>query len=325
MTEKAKHTAETRNTVVVSVDIEKMDANSPLFTKRMAEKAGFEAECYWVITEQTRHGTRPIETDFLIFDSEEAALEYLNSNPVGSVKDDARNLAEILSKNVNYSEILNFIDEPSSTLNVFGVPGEDGMLVWEVLKDSGLTDGYQLSPKVRDFLGKERVNKIKSIHGENWTAAAAMEYCFINLPSSSSAYIAAQQQYCYYIAGDDFAAGYLLRDLETLVHGVELAAQRALQFSERQAARAAKGGLANAQKAELRKATFFRIALANLNSWIWKSESEQRRFLKRLANEHDEELFSHGAKTLSDNWFDEMLATLRQSGELERVLSAKKP
>lgn len=327
MTEQPIETKENRQTVVVSVDLFPNDPNSPMSFGSTAKNLGIESDEFWIVVLVMRDGSLPEGTSVKIFENEQKAREFVDANPVGSIRQDSENTAERV-KVIRGSDLLEqMFDKASPPTNFFKAGDEEGYLVWKTLKDGGINDGYRTSPKVLEFLGAARIEKFKSIHGENWTVAAEMEFCFLTLPCSSSAYVAAQQKYNYYIVGDDFSAGYLLRDLEMLVHGVERAAQRANEFSERQAARAAKGGEAIAQKAELRRTTFFRLALSNVSSWIWKSETEQRRFLKKLSTEHDkstgDDLFKHGSKTLSDHWFDEMLSSLRQSGELEAVMSGK--
>jgi hypothetical protein len=327
MTSEPIETVENRQTVVVEIN---MFPNEPagLFNfSDVAKRMGIKTDQFWIVMTTTRHGLLPLSSKQYFFEDKQGAQDYLDANPVGKVQDDPRNMAEFLKARQDIGFIEKVFDDPSPYINFFGVSGEDGQLPWQVLRDAGLSDGYSVSPKVLDYLGTKRVETIKSIHGENWEVVAEMEFCFSNLPSSSLAYVAAQREYNYYITQDNFAAGYLQRDLEMLTHGVERAAQRANEYSERQSERSAKGGQAIAQKAELRRIAFFRLALSDVSSWIWKSESEQRRFLKRLSSEHDkttgEDLFMHGSKTLSDQWFDDALSSLRQSGELEALLSGK--
>ncbi|MBT3141363.1 hypothetical protein KL867_09890 [Ruegeria litorea] len=327
MTNQPIETVGNRQTVVVSIDMFPNATDGLLNFSDLAKKMGIETDQFWIVMITTRHGSLPLHTESRFFEKKLDAQNFFKENPIGTVQDDPRNIAEFLKTKHGAGFIEKIFDDPDSPINFLGVPGEDGQLPWQVLKDAGLSDGYSASPKVLDYLGPERVLQIKSIHGENWQVVAEMEFCFSNLPSSSSAYVAAQRQYNYYITQDDFAAGYLQRDLEILVHGVERAAQRANDYSQRQSERAAKGGEAVAQKAELRRTTFFKLALSVAASWVWKSESEQRRFLKGLALEHDqstgEDLFKRGTKTLSDQWFDEALSSLRQSGALEAVFSGK--
>ena len=314
-----------RQTIVLNIKMYPNDPTSPLSFSKTAKKMGIETEVFWIVWRVIRHGSLPEDTDFRFFENKQEAQEYLDANPIGTILRDPRNIAEFFKARQPDNVVEQIFDKPNSPINFLRAGDEDGSLAWQVLNDAGLNDGYSVSQKILDFLGANRVEKIKSVHGENWKVAAEMEFCFQTLSSSSSAYVAAQRQYNYYVTQDDFAAGYLQRDLEMLVHGVERAAQRANEYSERQSARAAKGGEAVAQKAELRRTTFFKLALSNVSSWIWKSEHEQRRYLKKLSVEHDlntgDDLFKHGSKTLSDQWFDDALSSLRRSGELEAVLS----
>ena len=69
--------------------------------------------------------------------------------------------------------------------------------------------------------------------------------------ASEAAYVAAAYQYHFYITNDDFSAGYLWRDLEVLVCGVEAAAQ-SLSDMRKKASDA--GGKRSAKARELRRA-----------------------------------------------------------------------
>ena len=101
----------------------------------------------------------------------------------------------------------------------------DSPLAFDVLLEAGVLEpGYQISRRALEFLGRRRIASLKRRFEENWSVAAEYEYCFLNFPRSSPAYVAAVYRYHYYITGNDFAAGYLWRDLECLVHGVETAA-----------------------------------------------------------------------------------------------------
>lgn len=119
----------------------------------------------------------------------------------------------------------------------FGVEAGDreSPLAFEVLGNSGIyheTFG-KLSKEVTEFIGQERLLELKKNYGENWETAAAFEYCWLNLPHSSPAFVAASYQYHHYITQDDFSAGYNWRDLEIMVHGVEAEALKAIETRKR--------------------------------------------------------------------------------------------
>jgi len=131
----------------------------------------------------------------------------------------------------------------------------DSPLAFDVLDDAGITKGAGVSQKVRDFLGRQRLGYLKNRFGENWRTAAAYEYCWLNLDSSSPAYVAAAYQFHWYITGDDFAAGYLWRDLECLVHGVESAAVKSFEMRKKAGA---SGSKKSAKAREARRCSLMR-------------------------------------------------------------------
>ncbi len=100
---------------------------------------------------------------------------------------------------------------------------------------AGITEpnGLHVSRKVLDYLGKQRVGALKTRFGENWEAVAEFEYCWQEMPQSSAAFRAAACRYHYFISGNEFAAGYLSRDLEVLVHGVEEEATKAIEMRKK--------------------------------------------------------------------------------------------
>ncbi len=87
-------------------------------------------------------------------------------------------------------------------------------LAYEVLGDAGIYQERfgELSQEVVEFLGPARVQELRDSYGERWHSAAAFEFCWLRLPHSSPAFIAASYQYHYYITEDDFSAGYHWRD-----------------------------------------------------------------------------------------------------------------
>ncbi|GAA4223500.1 hypothetical protein GGQ68_000729 [Sagittula marina] len=87
---------------------------------------------------------------------------------------------------------------------------------------AGLSQGEgQPSAEILENLGATRVEQLQSEFGEVWWAAAEFEYCQINLPYSSLAFIASGYHFYLFVAENYFQAGYLLRDLEQLATSVE--------------------------------------------------------------------------------------------------------
>ena len=176
-----------------------------------------------------------------------------------------------------------------------------------------------LSNDVINFLGKQRTASLKEAFGDDWTAAAALEYSICNFPFHSPVVIAARQIYAKVVLKDEFTAGYLLRDLQVVLEGLELSADRALEYSKGLKNNAQKGGDAAKDLLEERRRVLNRIALGNLSKWF--SEKHQVKNLKKLVlDSEDEDLFLRKGQPLSDSWFGDRLSELRQSGEIKKRL-----
>lgn len=134
--------------------------------------------------------------------------------------------------------------------------GPNSFIVFETLQSAGITDSgwVNTAQHILDSLGVQRVKELSETYGENWQAVARFQYCFENLPHSSPAYIAAAHEFCYYILEDDFKAGYLLRDLEVLLHGVEETAARTIATRQKAGQ---SGSRKSAQAREMRRAELF--------------------------------------------------------------------
>jgi hypothetical protein len=167
--------------------------------------------------------------------SEEEAQAYQDKYPIGAEISD-----QLWSKQEN-RRLLRICMEPGLCMepgsSLIGVSAGDceAPLALHVLGDAGI---YQerygpLSSEVINNLGHERVAELKDTYGENWNIAAAFEYCWVELPHSSPAFVAASYQYHYYITQDDFSAGYHWRDLEVLVDEVEETAAKVIETRKR--------------------------------------------------------------------------------------------
>ncbi len=284
----------------------------------MAENAGIDPVSAWFVSVTSQTGTLPEGTNYHVFDTRGSAEEFVASIPEGTVltgDGEAYFGKEVWAGIKNKDDFL---------LRASRAGDQDTGLPFQTLSEANVFDGSNLSEHVRDSLGHERLDEMRLAFGDNWSGVAAFEYSMYSFAPSSPAYIAAQQQYAFFVQNDDFSAGYLLRDLEIVTHGVEQAVTRALEYSDRQAKIAAKGGEAQVAKAAERKKELFRIALQNLSQWIWRSEKDQIRVIKRLVSRNDpDSIFLHGGKEMSDEWFANALSELRSSGELER--SMEKP
>ncbi|SEB51282.1 hypothetical protein [Rhodobacter sp. 24-YEA-8] len=93
-----------------------------------------------------------------------------------------------------------------------------------VLEKFGLydPDENEIGPAVRYFIGDIRLKELAARFASRWTHAAIFEYCWMNFHHSSPAFIASAIHYHQHLSNDDFSAGYLLRDLENILEGVEI-------------------------------------------------------------------------------------------------------
>ncbi|MGA0617395.1 hypothetical protein [Paracoccus sp. KR1-242] len=178
----------------------------------------------WLVMITTKAGTLPSKTSFFPFDSEDSARDFVDQFPPGADITDKLDMRRHSAYMRTRIENLMDTDAAGDWLNI---GDSDGALPWQVLKDAGINNGLVTSPHVLEFLGPKRVSRIKKKFGENWATAAEFEYCYLELPHSSPAYLAALYDFHYYITGNDFSAGYILRDLECLVYGVESGAVKA--------------------------------------------------------------------------------------------------
>ena len=93
-----------------------------------------------------------------------------------------------------------------------------------VLQKLGLYDpaDNEIGSDVRYFIDDIRLKELAERFASRWPHAAVFEYCWMNFHHSSPVFIAASVHYHRHISNDDFSAGYLLRDLENILEGVEV-------------------------------------------------------------------------------------------------------
>lgn len=215
----ANVTEAVRRTQVVSAKIRHVTAGEPLFPQFAVD---VDCKEVWQGFLITRSGLLPEKYAFLIFLTEQEARDFLASHVPGTYLETAPLSTEVPAP---YRVWVREVIDAKAGIDAVGGGDSDSPLAYDVLLEAGvLESGYGVANKVVEFLGKRRVASLKRRFGENWSAAAEYEFCVFNFPQSSPAYVAAAYRYHYYITGDDFAAGYLWRDLECLVHGVETAA-----------------------------------------------------------------------------------------------------
>lgn len=236
----------TRKTIIEDITIRHVRRGELSFPPDSIIEGGAAVNEAWAIWTTFRTGLQPSKCHFGYVLTESEAIAFRENHPVGS-DFSAPSFTEERSKEI-VREII------KSGLS-FGVAAgdEESPLAFDVLEEAGITEkNYNsLTREVVDFIGKNRIEEVKSLFGENWSVVVAFEYCWLNLPHSSPAFVAAFYQYHYYVTQDEFSAGYLWRDLEIMVHGVETEALKAIETRRR----AGKSGSEKSAKARIKRRT----------------------------------------------------------------------
>jgi hypothetical protein len=197
------YTQAIRKTVVTKIHVHHRKVGNPLYP--MVE-SDIDAKEHWTVFVYTRAGLLPEAVTFWTFHSEADASTFVARHPVGTEFDLASQWVGYEEQRLRY--VRTAIDSKTAPFAGNSV-GEDSPLAFDVLDNSGLTSRLgDITPMVRDSLGKRRIGELKNKFNDNWKVAAVFEYCCLNLPTSSPAYTAALYQYHYCITMDDFAAGY---------------------------------------------------------------------------------------------------------------------
>lgn len=232
------------------------------FPIAMFEAMGCPPQEMWLlsVTSQSGFGSPRIDyAPYFIQDEAQAAAarftvgrEAPDYHPVGPLQ------------NRQTSEVRQVID---NALRYFPYAATERMLLATTVLQSSdameLTDGnkFQLSKKAIDTVGRERVDELQERFGGAWLHAALFEFCELTLPDTSPESIAASCLYNMHIANDKFAAGYLLRDLESLVKGVEAQAES----NVKRANKAGKGGGDKSSKLREKRVASLLRAIVDLN------------------------------------------------------------
>lgn len=241
-------TGKVRTCIVEQSRIVERGPDDVFYPSRMFD--GRKEERVWCVYLTVREGLKPSYSIPLLFESKSEAELCIEEHPIGSEYPDLQDSMDCLTLR---EWIEGVIDREGQFLGVGNIGDRESPLAFETLSQAGIYDENfgPISENVVKSLGKQRVDALKERYPENWSIAAAFEYCWLNLPHSSPACVAAHYQFHYYITGDDFSAGYLWCDLESLVHGVEAGAIAAKRTSER---RAKASGAKSAELRERRRA-----------------------------------------------------------------------
>lgn len=218
----------TRKTIIEEVDVRHTERGDPFFPPAHLIPGDEDASEAWTVFLTTRTGLQPPSVSILTFVDQGELNNFLSYYQEGQERADNEGL-----KHFDRAQVQKLVS-PNSPLGVAAGDSENP-LAFDVLGDAGIYAGRYgpLSEEVKESLGRKRLNELATSFGENWCIAAAFEYCFLHLPHSSPAFVAASYQFHYYITEDDFSAGYHWRDLEVLVHRVEETAKRAIDRSKK--------------------------------------------------------------------------------------------
>lgn len=220
-----------RKTIVTGINIAHMKPGDPFYPDFSVPENETPEEIWWVSI-RVRSGLLPESSLFWICSTQDEALELQQQHPVGAEIDTKNKDPWLGMTDKKHAFLLQMMELGLSPVGA-NAGDEASPLAFDTLDAAGITDGFNLNPAVLDFLGKQRIGELKSKHGENWNVAAAYQYCLLNLPHSSPAYIAAAYQFHWYISGDEFKAGYLWRDLECVAMGVESEAIKAVEMRKK--------------------------------------------------------------------------------------------
>lgn len=220
-----------RKNIVKSVRVVNFQrADSTFFSDHEDEKA-----LSWHVLVSCQEGFKPLNVQAFSFQTEAEAVSCMASFKIGAELPDYSTL-----RGADKSKLREFIElkmdaEKGRFCGLGNIGDEESPLAFDALDAAGITtpDGYNLTPAVRNFLGKQRIGQLKSLHRDNWRAAAVYEYCWVNLPHSSIAFAAAAYQFHHYISGDEMSAGYYWRDLEVLAAGIEQTAAGVVETRRR--------------------------------------------------------------------------------------------
>ncbi|WP_322994232.1 hypothetical protein [Castellaniella sp.] len=199
----------------------------------------------WIAQVSIKEGMDRSSSRSMFFHSESKATEYVEAHPVGS-EFNGRPQEGTESEAVAKMTVRTYVDEghfpdtrhqfllsslPMEQLLEAGIFERKGR-VSLLLYDSPLSGRGPipvLSKIVLDFIGHQHASDLKERFGREWEHVAAWEYCWVKFPHSSLVYISAAHDYAQFVLKDYLTAGYLLRDLEVLILGIEAETVRAAE------------------------------------------------------------------------------------------------
>ena len=191
----------------------------------------------WQVLLVTRTGLDKEELGLSYFTTEEDAQEQVSIMPVGLVFGDHCRFP-LRFKHLFENESFNRTKGSTSILHLLvGLRDEEAVtgLCYQALVGAGVKSEktYNTTGQVLNWVGKEHSDWMKECFGENWSSVAEYEYCKNHFPDSSLASLAAALFVTQFVICDDFAAGYLTKEIETIAGGTEEIANKAVAAQER--------------------------------------------------------------------------------------------
>jgi hypothetical protein len=222
----------TRNTVIEKIKVDHSKRGEFGFPPAHLIQGNEEASEAWRVFITTRAGLQPPSVSIMHFTDKGELDSFLSDHLEGQELEDREKTKDFDKWQKDCARIL---ISPNSLMLGLAIGDAEQSLASDVLGDAGIYACRYgpLSKEVKESLGPERIDELETSFGENWTIAAAFEYCWLHLPHSSPAFVAAAHRFHYYISNDDLSAGYYWRDLEVLVHGVEQTAKKAIDRSKK--------------------------------------------------------------------------------------------
>ncbi len=191
------------------------------------------AECneLWAVFIWVRSGTILQTPHVLFFDTKEEASEFAGKIQIGIPVSDQLDIGRVANEECDFEGIRESIDLNKIRTEADAEADEKDSLevTYRILSDAGVInfESRELCGCVIDFIGADRITFLKSDFLDKWKFVAAYEYCSMKYSSTAPATISSFCLYSYFVLNDKFYAGYMLRDLEFIIHGVEAEAQKA--------------------------------------------------------------------------------------------------
>lgn len=205
-----------------------------------------DGDSVWLVYLKVQTGLDKTENHFSYASSEQEAQKIVEAMPSGTIYGDK---VEFPYRFKDFFAKCNI--EPTAGLARLSSHGDEDSAhfkCYKALIEAGVISkgSYQTSPQVIEWLGEDSINWMRENFGENWTVVAEFEYCAHHFPRSSLACMASELFVAQFVTHDDFAAGYLTKEIEVISGGTEEIATQSAEIRE-------KAGLAGARASRNRR------------------------------------------------------------------------